>query len=279
MPLNELRSRMPLLRQREQAAQSELQSIVDQITNRAAHLRLAETLSAFLVRVRTAAETLEIQDRQRITRLLVKEILIGDDAITIRHSIPIPAGPTNSSVPAPSEGGQAAANTCYLLRSGSARNPLCELVELRRDEYDELGFRRLGHFRISDQCPAAEPHRGVCHTLRRGRCRGRAGASRSAERRAIVDPQRRRVPPCVLDDKALVRPRVEDARLREPPLREALHRSPGGPILLAKAPHRAIPQGQNVGAEGSKSIGVGPNGVISEIAHHDRAKPTPLTLA
>jgi site-specific DNA recombinase len=119
MPLDELRSRMPALRRREQAAQSELQSIVDQVTTRAAHLRLAETLAAFLMRVRTAAETLDIQNRQRITRLLVKEVLIGDDAITIRHSIPIPGGPTDGSTPAPPEGGQAAGTASYLLRSGS----------------------------------------------------------------------------------------------------------------------------------------------------------------
>ncbi len=119
MPLDELRSRMPVLRQREQAAQSELQSIVDQVTSRAAHLRLAETLSAFLVRVRTAAETLVVHDRQRITRLLVKDILIGDDAITIRHSIPIPAGPADGSTATPPEGGQAAGTASYLLRSGS----------------------------------------------------------------------------------------------------------------------------------------------------------------
>jgi site-specific DNA recombinase len=100
-----------------------LQSIVDQVTIRAAHLRLAQTLSAFLVRARTAAETLDIQDRQRITWLLVKEVLIGDDAITIRHSLPIPAGPTDSSTPAPPEGGPTsgtAGTARYLLRSGSA---------------------------------------------------------------------------------------------------------------------------------------------------------------
>jgi site-specific DNA recombinase len=119
MPLDELRSRMPVLRQREQAAQSELQSIIDQVINRAAYLRLAETLSAFLTRVRAAAETLNIEDRQRITRLLVKEILIGDNAITIRHSIPIPAGPTDGGTPTSPERGGTPGPASYLLRSGS----------------------------------------------------------------------------------------------------------------------------------------------------------------
>lgn len=125
MPLDELRLRMPALRQREQAGQSELQSIIDQVTNRDAYLRLAETLSAFLTRVRSAAETLNILDRQRITRLLVKEILVGDTAITLRHSIPIPAGPTDGGPPASAErGGETVGSSNYLLRTGSDSRPL-----------------------------------------------------------------------------------------------------------------------------------------------------------
>src|SRR5947199_10458891 len=84
---------MPVLRQRQQALSAELQAIADQTNDRAAFLRLAETLSAFLVRLRSAAETLSIIERQKIVRLLVKDILVGEDTITIRHSIPIPSGP------------------------------------------------------------------------------------------------------------------------------------------------------------------------------------------
>jgi site-specific DNA recombinase len=35
-------------------------------------------------------------ERQKIVRLLVKEILVGEDSITIRHSIPIPSAPPGS---------------------------------------------------------------------------------------------------------------------------------------------------------------------------------------
>ena len=45
--LDELRRRSPPLRQREKAARGELQSIADQETDRAAYLRLAETLASF----------------------------------------------------------------------------------------------------------------------------------------------------------------------------------------------------------------------------------------
>src|SRR5260370_25568329 len=64
-----------------------------QTNDRAAFLRLAETLTAFLARLRSAAETLSVIERQRIVRLLVKDVLVGEDTITIRHSIPIPSGP------------------------------------------------------------------------------------------------------------------------------------------------------------------------------------------
>src|SRR5207244_6663850 len=58
--LEQLRERMPPLRQRNQTLRSELDSIVEQTRDRVAHLRLAETLSAFLTRLRTSADTLDI---------------------------------------------------------------------------------------------------------------------------------------------------------------------------------------------------------------------------
>ena len=99
LSLDELRQRMPELRHREHALQAELQSIVNQVDDRAAYLRLAETITAFLTRLRTSADSLGVQDRQRIVRLVVKEILVGDDTITIRHAIPIPPGSPNDAPP------------------------------------------------------------------------------------------------------------------------------------------------------------------------------------
>ena len=60
LSIEQLRERMPALRQREQALRTELQAIADQANDRAAFLRLAETLTAFLARLRSAAETLDI---------------------------------------------------------------------------------------------------------------------------------------------------------------------------------------------------------------------------
>jgi site-specific DNA recombinase len=97
LSLDELRRRMPELRRREYATRAELLSIADQTTDRTAYLRLAETLTAFLARLRSSAETLDIIERQRVVRLLVKEILVSDDRIVIRHSIPLPTGPSGQS--------------------------------------------------------------------------------------------------------------------------------------------------------------------------------------
>jgi len=117
LSLDELRSRMPDLRQRERAMQAELQSIATQAQDRAAYLRLAETLSAFLSRLRSTAKTLDITERQRIVRLLVKEVIVSEDAITIRHSVPITFPPRDDESPK-SGRSEASKSQGYLLRSG-----------------------------------------------------------------------------------------------------------------------------------------------------------------
>ncbi len=118
LSIEQLRQRMPSLRNREQMLRSELQAIIDQINDRAAFLRLAETLTAFLSRLRSNADTLDVAERQRIVRLVVKEVLVGENDITIRHSIPIPSGP-------PSNGrSTSAGDPSYLLCKGSGDGSL-----------------------------------------------------------------------------------------------------------------------------------------------------------
>ena len=114
LSIEQLRERMPGLRQREQMLRTELRAIADQVNDRAAFLRLAETLTVFLTRLRSTAETLNVAERQRIVRLLVKDVLVGDNDITIRHSIPIPSGSP------PNGGTHSAGDPNYLLCTGSA---------------------------------------------------------------------------------------------------------------------------------------------------------------
>jgi site-specific DNA recombinase len=104
--IEQLRQRVPPLQQRQRTIRTELQAIADQTADRAAYLRLAETLTSFLARLRTAADTLHDAERQRIVRLVVKEVLIGDNSITIRHSIPIAAGTSQDSHFQPPSGGR-----------------------------------------------------------------------------------------------------------------------------------------------------------------------------
>jgi site-specific DNA recombinase len=115
MSIEQLRERMPTLRQRDQSIRAELQAITDQANDRATVLRLAETLTAFLARLHGAADTLNINERQRIVRLVVKEVLIGEDTITIRHSIPVPQGLPPGGCPPPINTG----TPNYLLCKGS----------------------------------------------------------------------------------------------------------------------------------------------------------------
>ena len=120
MSLEQLRERMPALRQREQTLRAELQAIADHVNDRAMFLHLAQILTTFLARLRNAADTLDVIERQRIVRLVVKDVLVGDDTIVIRHCIPVASTlPPNSGPPAPSHPKSTPEAQSYLLRKGS----------------------------------------------------------------------------------------------------------------------------------------------------------------
>src|SRR5437016_5584718 len=141
LSIEQLRERMPVLRQRQQTLRAELQAIADQTNDRAAFLRLAETLTAFLARLRSAAETLSVIERQRIVRLLVKDVLLGEDTITIRHSIPISSGPPQNG------GSESPDGQNYLLCKGRgqphAGEPVYEPIPQALADYrKEQGFPR-----------------------------------------------------------------------------------------------------------------------------------------
>ena len=122
--LDELRHRMPELRKQENAVQSEVESLETAAADQTRYLLLADTLSDFREKIRARANTIDVLERQKILRLLVKEVLVGKDTITIRHSIPIPrSGPDGGTSPAP-EGSVPRIVPSYLLRSGSNRTTL-----------------------------------------------------------------------------------------------------------------------------------------------------------
>ena len=90
--IDELRTRMPHLRARQTSLRGQLDALDAQAADRDAYLTLAGDLEGFLAQLRGSAATATVEDRQRVLRLLVKDILIGPEKITIRHRIPTSAG-------------------------------------------------------------------------------------------------------------------------------------------------------------------------------------------
>lgn len=100
----ELRQRGQALRQRELAMKAQIHSLEAQMVDAQRYLQLTENVHSFLGRLEAAASTLSIPDRQKVLRLLVKQIEVGHDIIVIKHSITV-SGPGRPK--------------SYLLRRGS----------------------------------------------------------------------------------------------------------------------------------------------------------------
>jgi site-specific DNA recombinase len=107
--LDELRTRMPALRQRETTVQAQLAALEAELLDADTYVALAENLEGFLAKLHDAAQSLGVADRQRVVRLVVKEVQVGPDAIVIKHSIPLP-----NHHPPPT----------YLLRPGDQDRPI-----------------------------------------------------------------------------------------------------------------------------------------------------------
>jgi site-specific DNA recombinase len=88
LSLEQLRRRMPELKKRETALRAEFQTLEASVVDRERSLRLVGNLEEFLSRLNRSAQTLHVKERQRVLRLVIKEILIGPDTLTIKHSIP-----------------------------------------------------------------------------------------------------------------------------------------------------------------------------------------------
>ena len=101
--IDELRERMPGLRARETSLHSQLAALAAQTADRDAYLKLADDLEGFLARLRRNASTATPTEQQHVLRLLVKDVLIGPERITIRHCIPA-GGSTASATPKVTDG-------------------------------------------------------------------------------------------------------------------------------------------------------------------------------
>ena len=87
--IDELRARMPDLRARETNLRNQIQALDSQLADLEGYLALAADLEGFLTHLRTNAKVATVDERRRVLRLLVKDVLIAAEKITIRHRIPM----------------------------------------------------------------------------------------------------------------------------------------------------------------------------------------------
>ena len=165
LSLAELRERMPTLRAKEQTLRGQLDALEAELVDQETYLKLAETLEGFLARLRGKADTASVPERQRVLRLLVKEVLIAPERVVIRHRIPV----TN---PEPTPG--------YLLRG---RSPVAATGQ-RGAVGPRRGPRRWpGRPRRAAQATPPRAGQLPAHPVR-GRLRGDGGWHQGARRSA-----------------------------------------------------------------------------------------------
>jgi site-specific DNA recombinase len=133
--LEELRARMPELRRREATLRAELDALDTELHDAETYLKLTETLDAFRARLSTNAENLTDEQRQEVVRLVVREVLLGDDDITVRHSIPVPTI------------GQPGGSLLHSQRLGAVDHEQHALVDIQ-PAADQIGQQRAGDGRV-----------------------------------------------------------------------------------------------------------------------------------
>jgi site-specific DNA recombinase len=124
LTIDELRSRMPDLRARERNLRAQLDALDTQLADRDAYLKLADDLEGFLGQLHQNAQRAAMPERQRILRLLVNDVLIGPDKITIRHRIPVRKRADDSDRHQDADDTEGDMRPSYLLRWGREDRPL-----------------------------------------------------------------------------------------------------------------------------------------------------------
>jgi site-specific DNA recombinase len=117
LSLDELRTRSAALRAEDRELGRQLEALAAEALDQQGHLQLAETLQSFLTKLGDSVRAAPLADRQRIVRLLVKEVVVGPDSILIRHSIPTPKREGDPE---------------YRLRVGTGEHPLAHRKEPKR---------------------------------------------------------------------------------------------------------------------------------------------------
>ena len=87
--LADLRSRVPELRRKQTAIEKELQGVALQALEKTRLTQLNASIENFLTAMRKSAKNLNVLERQKILRLVIKQVIVKDDTLTIQHSIPV----------------------------------------------------------------------------------------------------------------------------------------------------------------------------------------------
>lgn len=217
--LEELRRRMPPLQGRARAVEAELEAVESAVEERERHLRVAETLESFRERLRAGAKTLGVRERQKVLRSLVKEVLVDDGEITIRHSIPVTeAGGSSPGEPAPNSSQPGPSTQSCLLRWG--RNLAVAEQPVHASLHSGLEGAGL--------CPPLQSgNRQLCGRLcRPGPSSGRdhAGGGRGSDEASEADAERGEDPRGASAGGTVGVPRLPDRTQLPPGHRASLYR-------------------------------------------------------
>src|ERR1035437_4018314 len=167
LTIDELRDRMPHLRAREASLRGQIDALDAQAADRDAYLKLADDLEGFLTQLNGTAATAAVEERQRVLRLLVKDVLIGPEKITIRHRTPVRGSSPGARQHEPDADTEGDHRPGYLLRWGR-ENPalgrpcscLFPVPEFREDPgFQERLYQRAGTLIL-------DPHPEAVHQCR-----------------------------------------------------------------------------------------------------------------
>jgi site-specific DNA recombinase len=241
--LDELRARTPELRKREAALHAQLNALDAELHDAETYLKLTETLEGFRARLGINAEDLAIEQRQEIIRLVVREVVIGQDDITIRHSIPVPRRdqppgyllrlgsreiPDSGAQPHPADPAPAA-------RAARARDPR------RQTQRHDHALRRPGaRDRHRDRPLLRASRQGRVPGLPQTRREGLPAPTATRRARQLPHPQTRRHQPMAQTppaDHAALHP---DIRVLDQPRRSVLrdHHPPSDPTRILRQRQR-----------------------------------------
>lgn len=86
--LDDLRTRITALKKRASKLNSELQILEAKAVEQKQFLALSLKIEEFSKKMRVSATNLSVPERRKILKLVVKDVLVGEQEVTIRHSIP-----------------------------------------------------------------------------------------------------------------------------------------------------------------------------------------------